>query len=283
MLGVALAAAPTAALADAQVRGSPEAVTIEARNTSVEEILKALGGTFDVHYRSSANLQMQVTGNYEGSLQRVMKRILDGYSYFVKSGDGRIDLTVLDAPRTAPSSGASAPFRVVGLPADTVPPQPPPAIAAVEQSATPAAPAAPSTAASRSFEIAGSPPPPRAEGKVPAQSSPPIAIVQPPPASPAAPSSRRRDHLLAAGGTESRQSPPRRLKIASGHWRKSKHHVLRTRLAHSAIAACARRVRSFGSPTMIPVSSSYWLAREPLYLRSVATCAPRRHARIQQD
>jgi len=284
MLGVALAAAPTAALADAQVRGSPEAVTIEARNTSVEEILKALSGTFDVHYRSSANLQMPVSGNYEGSLQRVMKRILDGYSYFLKTGDGRIDVTVLDAPRTAPSSGASTPFRVVGIPADTVPPQPLPAIAAVEQSVTTAAPAAPSTAASRSFEIAGSPPPPRAEGKVPAQSSPPIAVVQPPPASPAAPSSRRRDHLLVAGGTESRPSPPRRIKIASssGHWKKSKHRVLRTRLAQRAIA-CARRFRSFGSPLVTPVSSSYWLAREPLYLRSAATCAPRRHARIQQD
>jgi hypothetical protein len=282
MLGVALAAAPTAALADAQVRGSPDAVTIEARNTSVEEILKALGGTFDVHYRSSANLQMRVTGNYEGSLQRVMKRILDGYSYFLKTGDGRIDVTVLDAPRTAPSSGASAPFRVVGLPADTVPPQPPPAIAAVDRSVTSASPAAPSTAAPSSFDVAGSPPPPRAEGKVPAQSSPPIAVVQPPPASPAAPSSRRRDHLLVAGGTESRRSPPRRLKIASGHWRKSKHHVLRTRLAHRAIV-CGRRVRSFGSPTMIPVSSSYWLARDPLYLRLAATCASRRHARIQQD
>jgi hypothetical protein len=279
MLGVAMAATPTAALADAQVRGGPEAVTIEARNTSVEEILKALSGTFDVHYRSSANLQMQVTGNYEGSLQRVMKRILEGYSYFVKTADGRIDLTVLDAPRTAPSSDASAPFRVVGLPADTVPPQPPPAI---EQSVTPASPAAPSTAASRSFEIAGSPPPPQAEGKVPAQSSPPIAVVQPPPASPAAPSSRRRDHLLAAGGTESRPSPPRRLKIASGHWRKSRHHVLRTRLAHSAIV-CGRHVRSYGSPIMIPVSSSYWLARDPLYLRLTATCPPRRHARIQRD
>jgi hypothetical protein len=284
MLGVALAAAPTAALADAQVRGSPEAVTIEARNTSVEEILKALSGTFDVHYRSSANLQMPVTGNYEGSLQRVMKRILDGYSYFVKSNDGRIDLTVLDAPRTAPSSSASTPFRVVELPADTVPPQPLPAIAAVEQSVTPALPAAPSTGAPSTFEIAASPPPPQGEGKVPAQSSP--AAVQPPgpPASPAAPSSRRRDHLLVAGGTESRPSPPRRLKIASGsgHGRKGKHHVLRTRLAHGAIV-CSRRVRSFGSPMMLPVSSSYWFARDPLYLRLAATCAPRRHARIRQD
>src|SRR5260370_8534328 len=158
MLGVALAAAPTAALADAQVRGSPEAVIIEARNTSVEEILKALSGTFDVHYRSSANLQMQVTGNYEGPLPRVMKRILDGYSYFLKTGDGRIDITVLDAPRPAPRSSASTPFRVVGLPADTVPAQPPPAFAAVEQSLTPASPAAPSTGARPSFEIAASPP-----------------------------------------------------------------------------------------------------------------------------
>src|SRR5262245_11160083 len=104
-LGVALAAAPTAALSEAQVRGSPEAVTIDARNTSVEEILKALSGAFDVHYRSSANLQMRVTGNYQGSLHRVMKRVLDGYSYFVKTTDGRIDLTVLDAPGGAPSAG----------------------------------------------------------------------------------------------------------------------------------------------------------------------------------
>ena len=299
-LGVALVAAPTAALAEAQVRGSPEAVTIEAKNTSVEEILKALSGAFDVHYRSSANLQMRVTGNYEGSLHRVMKRVLDGYSYFVKSGDGRIDVTVLDAPRTAEATGASPPFRVVGAPADAVP-QPPPAIAAVERSVTSASPAAPSTGAPSSSAIAGPPPypPPQAEGKsiyppplaaegrtaAPAQPSPPtIAVVQPPgpPAAPAAPSSRRRDQLLVAGGTESRPSPPRRIKTASSHqWKKSKHHVRRTRLARSAIV-CSRRIRSFGAP-MIPVSSYYWHAREPLYLRSVANCAPRRHARIQKD
>ena len=291
MLGVALATAPTAALAEAQVRGSPEAVTIEAKNTSVEEILAALGGAFDVHYRSSANLQMRLTGNYEGSLHRVMKRVLDGYSYFVKTGDGRIDLIVLDAPRTAPSTGASPPFRVVGPSADTVPAPPPPAIAAVEPSVTPASPAAPSTGAPSSFEIAGLPPyPPRQAGEgrvgVPAQPLPAIAIVQPPGphASPAAPSSRKRDHLLVAGGTESRPPPPRRIKIASssGHWKKGKHHVRRTSLAQSSIF-CSRRIRSFGAPMMIPVSSYHWLPREPLYLRSAANCAPRRHARIQKD
>jgi hypothetical protein len=286
MLGVALAAAPTAALADAQVRGSPDAVTIEARNTSVEEILKALSA-FDVHYRSSANLQMQISGNYEGSLDRVMKRVLDGYSYFVKTTDGRIDVIVLDAPRSAPSIGASPPFRVVAPPADAA--QPAPAIATVEPSLTSAPPATRSIDAPSPLEIAGPPPssPSLAEEKkAPPQPSPPIAVVQPParPASPVAPSSRKRDPLVAAGGPELRPTPPRRIKIASssGHSRKSKHHVGRTRLARSAVY-CTRRVRWFGSPMVVPVSSYYWLPREPLYLRSVSNCAPRRHARIHKD
>jgi len=289
MLGVALVTAPTAALAEAQVRGSPDAVTIEARNTSVEEILKALGGTFDVHYRSSANLQMRLTGNYEGSLQRVMKRVLDGYSYFVKTADGRVDITVLDTPRTTSTAGAPPPFRVVAPPADAVPAQPLPAIAAVDRSLTAAPPAAPAAGAPSSLEIAGpspSSPPLAGERKVPAQPSPPITAVQPPapPVSPAAPSSRGRDHLLAAGGTELRPAPPRRIKVASnsGHWRKGKHHVGRTHVARSSIV-CSRRILSFGSPMVIPVSSYYWLPREPLYLRSLSHCAPRRHARVQKD
>ena len=206
-LGVALATAPTAALAEAQVRGSPEAVIIEARNTSVEEILKALSGAFDMHYRSSANLQMRLTGNYEGSLRRVMKRVLDGYSYFAKIGDGGIDLTVLDAPGTAPASGALPVVRVVEPPADVAPAQPSPVVAAVEPSLVPPSPSAPSAAASSSFDIVG-----RLESDAVAQRSPAIAIAEPPgrPASPAAPSSRKRDHLVVAAEKESRPSPPRR-------------------------------------------------------------------------
>ncbi len=277
-LGVALAA-PAAALADAQVRGSPEAVTIEAKNTSVEEVLKALGGAFDLHYRSSANLQTRLTGHYEGSLQRVMKRVLDGYSYFAKIGDGRIDVIVLDAPRTAPSADASALVRVVAPPPDAAPAQPLPPIAAFEPSAIPTSPPAPSAAASSSFGSAERP-----ATNAPAQPSPPIAVVDPPapPASPASPSSRRRDDLAVAGGKESRALPPRRIKVASGsgHWKKGRHHARRTRLAKSAIV-CSRPILSFGVPTMTPVSSYYWLQREPLYLRSVSNCAPRRYPRIK--
>jgi hypothetical protein len=278
-LGVALAAAPSAAVADAQVRGVPEAVTVEATNTSVEEVLKALSGAFGVHYRSSVNLQTRVTGNYEGSLERVMKRVLEGYSYFVKIADGRIDLTVLDAPR-APSTGAAALVRVVAPPAEAASAPLSPAIAAVEPS-----PPAPSTAASSSSGSVGPGPssaPQTGHDRVGAPPPPPPAVagVDPPVSPP--PSSRRRDDVAVAGGKESsRPLPPRRIKIASGsgHWKKGRHHARRTRLAKSTVL-CRRPVRWFGLPMVIPVSSYYWFHSEPLYARSVSNCAPRRYGRV---
>jgi hypothetical protein len=271
MLGVGLAAAPTSVLAEAQVRGNPEAVTIEAKNTSVQEILTALSGTFDLHYRSSANLDMRLTGNYQGSLQKVMKRVLDGYSYFAKIGDDGINLTVLDTPRTALATGDSLSARVVARTADTAPAQPSPLFAAVEPPVIPDSPAAPAAEASRSIEVAG-----RLDGDVPAQPLPAIIDRDPPtlPVAPAAPSSRKRDHLLVADGKESRPLPPRRIKVASSsrHGRKGKYHIRRTSFAQS-LNSCSRRGRSFGPP-MIPVSSYYWMSREPLDLRS----APDWHA-----
>src|SRR5262249_62220148 len=73
-----------------------------------------------------------------------MKRVLDGYSYFAKVGDRGIELTVLDAPRTAPALGASPSYRVVERPQDTGSVQPV-RVATVVPPVTPASPAAPAT------------------------------------------------------------------------------------------------------------------------------------------
>src|ERR1700722_19848604 len=86
MLGVVSALAPTSALAELQVGGSPEAVNIDAQNTSIKDILDALGKTFDVHFQSSANLEKQITGTYQGSLTRVLMRVLEGYNVILKTG-----------------------------------------------------------------------------------------------------------------------------------------------------------------------------------------------------
>jgi hypothetical protein len=98
VLSVMLAFAPASVLAETQVRGSLEAVTVNVQNSSIAEILAALNNRFGVRYRSSANLERRVSGTYTGSLQQVVARVLAGYNFFVKAGEGVVDITVLGPP-----------------------------------------------------------------------------------------------------------------------------------------------------------------------------------------
>jgi len=112
VLGVALAIAPTPALAEIQVRGSPEAVTIEARDTSVEEILEALSHAFDMDYQSSVDLDKPLNGTYVGPLSRVLTRILQGYNFVLKNDNGSIAVTVVGTPYPYAPAATSAPTTV---------------------------------------------------------------------------------------------------------------------------------------------------------------------------
>jgi hypothetical protein len=110
--GVALAIAPTLALAETQVRGTPSALSVEAQNASVEEILVALSNAFDVEFRSSADLEKRITGTYRGSLQQVVMHILGGYDFFVKSGENGLEITLLGLGRAIAVVGASSASKV---------------------------------------------------------------------------------------------------------------------------------------------------------------------------
>jgi hypothetical protein len=126
LLGAALAIAPTSVRAELQVRGDPQAVRIEARDTPVEEILAALGRAFGMHYQLLANLDKRVSGTYVGPLPRVLARILDGYNFILKTDNGSIAVTVIGTPNAAAAVPASAGPKVVGQQAAAAPaPQPP--------------------------------------------------------------------------------------------------------------------------------------------------------------
>ncbi len=114
LLGAALAIAPTPVLAEMQVRGSPDAVRIEARDAPVEEILAALSRAFGMHYQLSTNLDKRLTGTYVGSLRRVVTRILDGYNFILKTDNGSIVVTVLGTPSAAAAAPVSSGPKVVG-------------------------------------------------------------------------------------------------------------------------------------------------------------------------
>jgi hypothetical protein len=113
LVGGALATATTPSLAEMRVRGSPEAVRIEARDSSVAEILSALSSAFNMRYQSSANLDKRLSGTYTGPLSRVLARILDGYNFVVKTDNGTLAVTVLGPPNGGAAPAASSAVRVV--------------------------------------------------------------------------------------------------------------------------------------------------------------------------
>jgi hypothetical protein len=120
-LGVALAVAPTWTYAEIQVRGTPQAVVVEAQNATVEEILVALTDQFKVQFRSAANLDKRLTGTYEGTLAKAVTRILKGYDFLMKSGPSGLEITLLGAGKPLAVAGTRAEPKSAELAAAAVP------------------------------------------------------------------------------------------------------------------------------------------------------------------
>lgn len=96
------------ALAAVQFSGDRNAVSIQARKTSIEQILKLLGREFDLQYTSSISLDREISGIFKGTLTQVVERILDGFNFVVKTDGRRIDIAVLGIGTNISSAGAAA-------------------------------------------------------------------------------------------------------------------------------------------------------------------------------
>lgn len=106
VLVIALAIAPAPVWAGTKLSGSAEAVTVEAQDSSIREILLLLSNDFQMQYRMPNDLNGRVTGTYKGSLQQVVAHILEGHDFVVESDPGgKVAVTVFGG---AKASGASA-------------------------------------------------------------------------------------------------------------------------------------------------------------------------------
>lgn len=84
-----------AAHAQLLVEGRLDAIHIEARDVPLRQVLEALGTKYNLHYRSSVELDTPVTGTFDGSLHRVAVRVLDGYDFAMKLMPEAIDVLIL--------------------------------------------------------------------------------------------------------------------------------------------------------------------------------------------
>jgi hypothetical protein len=82
-----------------QVDGKPEAVHVEAHDVPLQEVLAALHDRFGLDYRSDDALETRKTGVFDGPLQRVAARILDGYDFAMRITPQGIDVLVLRQDR----------------------------------------------------------------------------------------------------------------------------------------------------------------------------------------
>ena len=113
---VAGPACPRDALAQTTITGAEDDLTVQARDSSVQEVLAALGAKFGLRYRNITVLDRRIDGTYEGSLHRVVTRLLDGSSYVMSTGGGQIEVIVVSAAkrndaRLQPSITVFAPTR----------------------------------------------------------------------------------------------------------------------------------------------------------------------------
>jgi hypothetical protein len=121
VLTVLLAAGPAAA--EVGVTGQPDAVSIEVRDATVEDVLVALGQSFGLQHRSAAPLARPISGTYKGSLSQVLRRVLDGYDFILKTGAEKLEVVVIGAPASdgQATAAVASPLPVAPLAATPAP------------------------------------------------------------------------------------------------------------------------------------------------------------------
>jgi hypothetical protein len=75
------------------IDGDAAALHVVVQQTTIADVLSALAG-FNVRYRSSIGLNEMLDGNYAGSLEHVVARLLNGYDYATKRDASRLEVTI---------------------------------------------------------------------------------------------------------------------------------------------------------------------------------------------
>src|SRR5258708_40375859 len=107
---------PPYARAETIITGVQDDLTLEAHDATIQDVLAALGTKFGLRYRNITAIDRRFDGTYEGSLHRVVTRLLDGSSYVMSTDGGHIEVIMVGAAkpnetRPVPSAPVYAPTR----------------------------------------------------------------------------------------------------------------------------------------------------------------------------
>lgn len=124
VLGTVLVLAPRFARAEVVVEGNAESMRLEAKRATIVQILAALRTEFGIRYRAGIADTRPVTGDFVGSLDQVVARVLDDYDYVVKRSPDVVEIVLVSQrkPVDVADTGEPKPTPVVRAPIVTAPP-----------------------------------------------------------------------------------------------------------------------------------------------------------------
>ena len=102
--------------AEILVQGDATDVRLEATQAPVDEILVALGKTYNVRYRTTIALDRPITGTYSGPLSRVIARVLEGYDYVARVTSDGVDIPYIRTRGSVPPATTTVSVKPVILP-----------------------------------------------------------------------------------------------------------------------------------------------------------------------
>ena len=117
MLASLAQALSAGARAEVLITGDSDAIKVEAKGASVEELLAALQKAYSLQFRSSADLSRSVSGTFAGSLQQVVSRVLSlkGYNFIAETSEEGTMVAVYDMS-TSPQANAVMAPRTSSMP-----------------------------------------------------------------------------------------------------------------------------------------------------------------------
>ena len=104
-LGLAMSADRPAS-AEAAISGTPDAIRLEASNTTLQEVLSALGNRFGLVYQSAAPLDRRIDGIYVGELSAVLRQLLKTHDFVLKHENEPLSLLLIAERKSAAQSSS---------------------------------------------------------------------------------------------------------------------------------------------------------------------------------
>ena len=117
--------------AETRLTGQIDAVRMEARDASIEDVLTALGAAYGLRFRTVTPLGAHITRTFTGPLPKVVAQVLEGYDFVSKSTNGAVEVTVVGVvgDRQAVPSPEAVPAFATLLTPPASPSTPPPGVA----------------------------------------------------------------------------------------------------------------------------------------------------------